>query len=128
MDRPRVVIVDGYRERGQSVEDALGDGYACLLAETTEDALRMIRESRPVGVVVDFPFPTDDGRCLSAVLADAPDTAGIALVAYSSWDFANTRAKAAALGCDAFVGRTEGPDAVADTVRALISEKAESAA
>lgn len=128
MDRPRVVIVDGYRERGQSVEDALGGEYACLLAETAEDALRMIGESLPMGVVVDFPFPTDDGRCLSAVLSDAPETAGIALVAYSSWDFANTRAKAAALGCDAFVARTEGPDAVADTVRALLSERSESVA
>ena len=128
MQKPLVIIVDGSQERAQSIGDALGSEYETRWVGAAREALEEIRASRPTAVVVDFPFPMDDRRCLSHVLHEDRATAEIPVVAYSAWDFSNTRAKARALGCEAFVGRTAGPEGVARTLQEVVTLRHESVA
>ena len=120
MERPLIVIVDGYEERARPVEEELCRNFDCLSIYSAEEALGEIRRARPAAVIVDFPFPTADRRCLSAVLQDDPELSGIPVVAYSAWDFPKTREKAAALGCDSFVARAKGPEALARVIDEML--------
>ena len=128
MERPLIVIVDAYAERAQPLEEALSSDFDCLSTYDAAEALEEIRRARPVAVVVDFPFPTAERRCLSAVLKDDPETADTAILAYSAWDFPRTREKAAQLGCSTFIARSDGPEAVARALDELLAVRQGSAA
>ena len=128
MDKPLIVIVDAYAERAQPLEEELSRDFDCLSTYDAAEALREIRRGRPAAVVIDFPYPTEARRCLSAVLKEDPETSSTPIVAYSTWDFPRTREKAAELGCSTFIARSDGPEAVARAIDELIAVSREPAA
>lgn len=128
MEKPFIIIADPSADRAAALEEALGPGCDCLAIRDVGAALREVRARRPAAVIVDFPFPGDEGQCLSEVLGDDPATAAVPVVAHSGWDFPRTRARAKSFGCRAFVPHQRGPDAVARAVEELLEGESEAVA
>lgn len=123
MYKPLLIIVDQNLETLAETERLFADRFECVGIASPEDALESIRHRGPAAVVVDFPMPLRAGGCLSAAIKDDPGTSDVPVVAYSSWDFANTRNKAVSIGCAAFVARSaEASELEAAVERAATGE------
>lgn len=77
--------------------------YALRWARDGEEGLQMIREQRPVLVLLDLDVPKLDGFELARALRDDPTTATIPLVAVSANVMNREKQRAKDCGCDAFV-------------------------
>lgn len=123
MEKPFIIIADPNETRAAALVEALGPAFDCLTVHDVQGALHEIRDRLPAAIVVDFPFPTGQGRCLTDALNGDPATAAIPLVAHSGWDFPRTRSKARDFGCDAFVAHQHGPEAVVRTLDELLGRE-----
>jgi two-component system, cell cycle response regulator DivK len=96
------------------VEDPMAgeNGLAVLMQDrfdtvrtvgTAQEAIEVAVELRPDLVITPFPAVTASGDLLTAALKRDPRTSAAKVIAYSDWCWANTRAKALAAGCEAFV-------------------------
>ncbi|MFO7892347.1 MAG: response regulator [Longimicrobiales bacterium] len=120
MHKPLIIIADPDADRSESIAATFNGSYACIRVKDANEALAEAKDRRPAAVVLDFPFPVSEGRCLSVALREDADTAGIPIVAYSGWNFTKTRAKAEKLGCSTFIAHEDGPEAVVEAVNELV--------
>ena len=117
MYKPYVVIVDQSAESIQEIEERLNGTYECVAVSDPADAVSVVQEHQPVAVVIDFPMPLRTGGSVTAALKENPATSDIPIVAFSSWDYARTRATAKRIGCSAFVGRSAGASELLEALR-----------
>jgi CheY-like chemotaxis protein len=107
-----ILVVDPDVDRLTRIRDAVSDRFDVVLESNSSDALAHARSRGPAAIVVDFPVPMGAGRSLTEALREDPATRGIPVVAFSGWEYARTRSRAETLGCAAFVGHSEGIEAL----------------
>ena len=79
------------------------DGFEVRIAESAQDALNAIAESRPDLVLMDIQLPEMDGLTLTRLLKANPATAAIPVVAMSAHAMVSDRDQALASGCAGFI-------------------------
>lgn len=125
--RPILVVVRDAARR-MALDRALAERFDVTTAENVADALGRARTLQPLAIVLDFPFPATSAgggsRCLSTLLKEDRATRDIPVVAYSGWDFARTRSKAAEYGCAAFVSHEAGERAILEALAPLVQGRA----
>jgi DNA-binding NarL/FixJ family response regulator len=102
-----VLIVENQTTRGHRLAELLESRFDTIrTASSAPEAMEVAIELRPDLVITPFPVVMKSGELLCACLKRDPRTSGSKLLAYSDWSWANTRAKALAAGCEAFVPAT----------------------
>jgi len=105
---PLVLIVDDMTETRRLMRRVLErDGFRVTEAASGEDALRVIRSSRPQLVILDLRLPQMSGFDVARELRsyEDPELAGITLIACSASVQSEVGEEALLAGCDAFEGK-----------------------
>jgi len=82
-----------------------GNGFLVRTAATGEEALALLAGFRPRVALLDIQLPGMDGYELARRIRADPATAGIPLLAVTSFATEADRAAALAVGCDAWVAK-----------------------
>ena len=78
-------------------------GYQVIEATTAQAAFDMIPNNRPDLIVMDIQLPGMDGLEATRKLKEQPETAGIPVLAVTSYAMKGDREKALAAGCAGYV-------------------------
>ena len=122
---PLVLVVDDTAETRRLMRRALErDRLRVVEAASGEDALRVIRTSRPQIVVLDLRLPGMSGFDVARELRanDDPDLARTLILACSASVQAEIREEALESGCDAFEGKPFDIAAFPGLVRDVIAQ------
>ncbi|MEZ2299272.1 response regulator [Variovorax sp. RCC_210] len=80
-------------------------GHSALCATDAETGLTLAREAQPDLVLMDIQLPGMDGLAATALLKQAPATAGIPVIALTAMAMKDDQEKAEAAGCDAYIAK-----------------------
>ncbi|HWC88583.1 MAG TPA: response regulator [Pirellulales bacterium] len=83
----------------------LAGGYQVLLATDGHEGAEMARRLVPDLVLTDLQMPGLDGLGLARLLKEAPETAGIPIVALTAHAMTDHRDRALEAGCVAFISK-----------------------
>ena len=125
-ETPLVLIVDDVAETRRLMRRVLErDRFRVNEAASGEDALRIIRSSRPQLVILDLRLPQMSGFDVARELRsnEDPGLAGIPLIACSASVQPEVRDEALGAGCDAFEGKPIDVGTFAARVREVIAQK-----
>ena len=78
-------------------------GYQVCQATTAQEAFEMLQTERPDLIVMDIQLPGMDGLEATKKLKEEPATAGIPVLAVTSYAMTGDREKALAVGCAAYI-------------------------
>jgi CheY-like chemotaxis protein len=81
------------------------EGFQVVLAESSEDALRLLTANRPDLILMDVQLPGTDGLTFTRALKAAPETAGIPVVALTAHAMNGDREDALAAGCAGYISK-----------------------
>jgi two-component system, cell cycle response regulator DivK len=99
-----VLIIEDQRAGENGLAALLQDRFDTVrTVGTAEEAIAVAVQLRPDLVITPFPAVTASGDLLTTALKRDARTSAAKVIAYSDWCWANTRAKALAAGCEAFV-------------------------
>ena len=93
------------------------EGYKIRTAESAEDALALLKVSRPHLILMDIQLPGMDGLDLTRQLKADPDTRDIIILAVTSYAMKTDQEKALAAGCNGYVTKPIDTRALPDLVR-----------
>ena len=93
------------------------EGYKIRTAESAEDAMAVLKESRPHLILMDIQLPGMDGLDLTRQLKADPDTRDIIILAVTSYAMKTDQEKALAAGCNGYVTKPIDTRALPDLVR-----------
>ena len=93
------------------------EGYQIRTAESAEDALELLKVSRPQLILMDIQLPGMDGLDLTRQLKADPDTRDIIILAVTSYAMKTDQEKALAAGCNGYVTKPIDTRALPDLVR-----------
>jgi CheY-like chemotaxis protein len=122
---PLVLIVDDMAETRRLMRRVLErDRFRVIEAASGEDALRMVRSSRPQIVVLDLRLPQMSGFDVARELRsyEDPELARTPLLACSASIQPEVRQEALDAGCDAFEGKPFDVRTFAARVREVIAQ------
>lgn len=78
-------------------------GYQVSEATTAQEAFELLKTESPDLIVMDIQLPGKDGLEITKELKDQPATAGIPVIAVTSYAMKGDREKALAAGCSGYV-------------------------
>lgn len=78
-------------------------GYLVREAATAQEAFEILKTERPDLIVMDIQLPGMDGLEATKKLKEEPATAGIPVLAVTSYAMTGDREKALAVGCAAYI-------------------------
>ncbi|PTL80633.1 PleD family two-component system response regulator [Vitiosangium sp. GDMCC 1.1324] len=125
--RRRVMVVDGRIDFRHRAADALRkDGHDVIIAESGEDAMRLL-EAQPVDcILLDLEMPGLDGPEWVRAVRSLPATAQVAVVGLTAGFDAKLISEALAVKVDAFCSKTEDIEVLRAQVRTELRRRAES--
>ncbi|WNG59810.1 response regulator [Archangium gephyra] len=125
--RRRVMVVDGRIDFRHRASDALRkDGHDVIIAESGEDAMRLL-EAQPVDcILLDLEMPGLDGPEWVRAVRTLPATAQVAVVGLTAGFDAKLISEALAVKVDAFCSKTEDIEVLRAQVRTELRRRAES--
>ncbi|QRO00288.1 response regulator [Archangium violaceum] len=125
--RRRVLVVDGRIDFRHRAADALRkDGHDVIIAESGEDALRLL-EAQPVDcILLDLEMPGLEGPEWVRAVRALPGTAHVAVVGLTAGFDAKLISEALAVKVDAFCSKTEDIEVLRAQVRTELRRRAES--
>lgn len=94
-------------------------GFEVCTADGAEEALRVIPEFQPRVILMDLQMPGVDGLTLTRQLKADAATAGIVVVATTSYAMTGDRERALEAGCDGYVSKPIDTRTFADTIRSF---------
>lgn len=80
-------------------------GHSILCAVDAESGLTMARAEMPDLILMDIQLPGMDGLAATALLKQAPATAGIPVIALTAMAMKDDREKTKRAGCDAYIAK-----------------------
>ena len=83
----------------------MSEGYEVLTAANAEDALLLLRQSRPRVILMDIQLPGMDGLELTRQLKSDPAYRDILIVALTAYAMKGDEEKALNAGCDAYMSK-----------------------
>ncbi len=99
-------------------------GLGCLVASTGQDGLRLAREHKPRGIILDVRLPDIDGWTVMEALRTDPVTAAIPVHFVSALDAAE---RGLALGAVGYLTKPTSHQDLQRVIEALVPKKAETA-
>jgi two-component system cell cycle response regulator DivK len=100
----RIVVIEDNAQSARMVAKLLERaGMEVALADTGEDGLTTIFESRPDLVLVDLGLPDLDGQTVVAVLRQQPGLENLPIIAFTAWPQETAQQMALAYGCDGII-------------------------
>ncbi|QRK04453.1 response regulator [Archangium violaceum] len=125
--RRRVMVVDGRIDFRHRAADALRkDGHDVIIAESGEDAMRLL-EAQPVDcILLDLEMPGLEGPEWVRAVRALPATAQVAVVGLTAGFDAKLISEALAVKVDAFCSKTEDIEVLRAQVRTELRRRAES--
>lgn len=125
--RRRVMVVDGRIDFRHRASDALRkDGHDVIIAESGEDAMRLL-EAQPVDcILLDLEMPGLEGPEWVRAVRTLPATAQVAVVGLTAGFDAKLISEALAVKVDAFCSKTEDIEVLRAQVRTELRRRAES--
>ena len=96
------------------------EGFTCIEARDGSEALRLVRERRPVLVLMDATMPVMDGwRAVEEIRTD-PELKTTPVIMLTAHAFDEHRRRAQDVGADAFLAKPVLPDDLARVVRQML--------
>jgi CheY-like chemotaxis protein len=124
--RERILIVDDNVQNLKLARVILAnEGYDVLTAADAEDALVLLRSSRPRVILMDLQLPGMDGLQLTRQLKADPSTGSIAIIALTAYAMKGDEEKALAAGCDGYVSKPIDTERLLGIVKAHLSARGE---
>lgn len=125
--RRRVMVVDGRIDFRHRAGDALRkDGHDVIIAESGEDAMRLL-EAQPVDcILLDLEMPGLEGPEWVRAVRALPATAQVAVVGLTAGFDAKLISEALSVKVDAFCSKTEDIEVLRAQVRTELRRRAES--
>jgi two-component system cell cycle response regulator DivK len=80
-------------------------GHTPLSATDAETGLMLARAEQPDLILMDIQLPGMDGLAATALLKQAPATAGIPVIALTAMAMKDDQEKTEAAGCDAYIAK-----------------------
>jgi CheY-like chemotaxis protein len=102
-------------------------GYDVRTAADAEEALALLRTSRPQVILMDVQLPGMDGLQLTRRLKADPATQGIRIIALTAYAMKGDEEKAFAAGCDGYVSKPIDTERLPEIVRSHLSDRGETA-
>lgn len=104
MSHERILIVDDNRDNLKLTQLLLEcEGYAVETAEDGEQALALLRTSRPDLILMDIQLPEMDGLDLTRRLRSMEELRKIRIVALSAYAMQADQENALAAGCNGYI-------------------------
>jgi CheY-like chemotaxis protein len=104
------------------------EGYDVRTAGDAEEALAVLRTSRPHAILMDLQLPGMDGLQLTRQLKADPATRGIRIIAMTAYAMKGDEDKAFAAGCDGYVSKPIDTELLPEIVRSHLSGRPKSGA
>jgi len=125
--RRRVLVVDGRIDFRLRASDALRkDGHDVIVAESGEDAMRLL-EAQPVDcILLDLEMPGLEGPEWVRMVRSLPGTSQVAVVGLTAGFDSKLISEALAVKVDAFCSKTEDIEVLRAQVRTELRRRAES--
>jgi CheY-like chemotaxis protein len=101
------------------------EGYDVRTAADAEEALALLRTSRPHVILMDLQLPGMDGLQLTRQLKGDRATRGIRIIALTAYAMKGDEEKAFAAGCDGYVSKPIDTERLPEIVRSQVSGRAE---
>jgi two-component system, cell cycle response regulator DivK len=101
------------------------EGYDVRTAADAEEALALLRTSRPLVILMDLQLPGMDGLQLTRQLKADRATRGIQVIALTAYAMKGDEEKAFAAGCDGYVSKPIDTERLPELVRSHLLGRAE---
>ncbi|MFY0569696.1 response regulator [Archangium lansingense] len=125
--RRRVMVVDGRIDFRHRASDALRkDGHDVIIAESGEDAMRLLEAQSVDCILLDLEMPGLEGPEWVRAVRMLPATAQVAVVGLTAGFDAKLISEALAVKVDAFCSKTEDIEVLRAQVRTELRRRAES--
>lgn len=103
---PRVLIVEDDSDSQYIYRIFLDHhGFQVLSAGTSQEGVRLARESKPDVILMDVSIPGMDGWTTTRLLKREPDTSSIPVIVITAHAFPEDRERAREAGCDGFLSK-----------------------
>jgi CheY-like chemotaxis protein len=102
---PILVVDDNAQNLKLARVVLMSEGYEVLTAVNAEDALLLLRQSRPRLILMDIQLPGMDGLELTRQLKADPAYRDILIVALTAYAMKGDEEKALNAGCDAYMSK-----------------------
>ncbi|MBI4083116.1 MAG: response regulator [Candidatus Lambdaproteobacteria bacterium] len=103
MAKPSILIVDDTEDNRLGLADWLEERYECLMAESADQAEVILRDARPLVILLDLSLPGRSGWEFAYQLKADGRTRDIPIIAISAFVAAVDRERALEAGCDGFL-------------------------
>jgi two-component system cell cycle response regulator DivK len=124
--RERILIVDDNVQNLKLARVILAnEGYEVWTAADAEDALALLRTSRPEVILMDIQLPGMDGLQFTRQLKADPSTRSIAVIALTAYAMKGDEEKALAAGCDGYVSKPIDTERLPEIVRTHLLARGE---
>ena len=115
-----VLVVDDNADVRRYVRSILEPEYAVLEAVDGEDGLRTAREALPDVILADVMMPTVDGREMTRVLKDDPDTEAIPIIMVTARAETSDEIEGLRMGADDYVTKPFDADVLRQRVGGVL--------
>lgn len=117
-----ILVVEDYEDTSLAMRLALEDqGYHILEAADGEQAVEVATRARPDVILMDLNLPKLDGFAATARIRANPELSGVQIVAVTAYPDAEHRARALAVGCNAYVTKPIDFDWLKELLTNLLS-------
>ena len=120
-----ILVVDDNRLNLELATDLLeAAGYGVRQARSGPEAIALARQEQPQLILMDIGLPGMDGYAALRALRGDPGTAGIPLVALTSYAMAGDEERARAAGFDGYITKPIDTRGLPKAVAALLARQA----
>ena len=122
MNRSILMIEDNPQNRYLAGFLLEASGWEMVHAEDGPSGLELARTVDPVLILLDIQLPGMDGYAVAQALRAEPGSAGVPIVAVTSYAMAGDRARCLAAGCDGYIEKPIDPQTFVALVERFVPE------
>jgi CheY-like chemotaxis protein len=120
--KPHVLVVDDYMHTREMYAEFLEFvGFRVTAAENARSAIEKARRRKPSLVVMDLALPDMPGWKAASILRSDARTKDVPIIAVTAYSETHAREIALESGCNVFLEKPVGPNALADLIKELIA-------
>jgi len=101
------------------------NGFAVIEAMTGADGIEKAVRYQPRGILLDIQLPEMDGYAVAAELLRRPETAGIPIIAVTSYAMSGDREKILAAGATGYIEKPINPDTFVQEMRQYLPDQSD---
>jgi two-component system cell cycle response regulator DivK len=117
----RILLVEDTEDNRRIIRDLVTSvGYELVEAENGLAGVEMAKAHRPDLILMDIQLPVLDGYEATRRIKADPETAGIPVVAVTSYALSGDEAKTRAAGCDGYIAKPFSPRQLLAKIREML--------